>query len=681
MELNEYMDITNNTRLVISFAFASIIIASLLMLPVARATQDIACDNIFTDNFELLNNGPGNCPTLSIEPMGLHSISHGATFSFQPAITGEINICRKDLGHDDVKVDSETGLITWDTSSLLFGRGFHIRIKCSNYQSSSYASMVIHVDKSGSSQLRVAGVDGVSQYIRDAASSMNGGDTIVFPDGIYPVSVTADASYENALKQSNNVPTDGNADQLSTIISQTPGGVIITGAPHNGIPKQKNALQLSSSNYIAIVGFVIRDVLRESFTASNGNRMLVEFVGTAGAGTNNQPCSNFAEAGNGWCSKAGMRANQGTPLFQSNYNWGHNRYGIMTRSTTGSITRRSFVRLDEHKGDQPYGGFSDYCDTAHLSQDNTIFDSLAIAAPHYKNYAGLTAFPATGCENTPSDLSVSGFLAVNNDLSLSLLDSKAGVDHEWDSIVSYDSQATCAPQTNNCALALLQSDKPMNLQNSFFGEAAGFAGNTSTQAFSNNINMLGNVVLQAVNQEADQGVPPRYLPESLLYFRGKSDTFFGEPAYNTIGTARRWPIGGEDIIAANMRSYRNQAAFKVGGGTVDIDGNRGATAAGESISEYLWAYIDPLIPPLVVRVKNKSSYHRIAWEHLSSTRRAAVTAWKIICVSSGNSLLASLPETQLRYQHSLNNCSRYGVKAVYADGESGIAYAEQVEGL
>lgn len=82
----------------------------------------------------------------------------------------------------------------------------------------------------------------------------------------------------------------------------------------------------------------------------------------------------------------------------------------MTRSTTGSITRRSFVRfvrLDEHKGDQPFGGFSDYCDTAYLSQDNTIFDSLAIAAPHYKNYAGSTAFPATGCENTPSDFSVS----------------------------------------------------------------------------------------------------------------------------------------------------------------------------------------------------------------------------------------------------------------------------------
>ena len=641
-------------------------------------TNAADCDTIFSHGFE--DGDPGNlaCSALNIEPMGLHTVAFGDTFTFQPTITGSINVCRKDMGHDDVKVDSETGLITWDTSSLAFGRGFYIRIKCSNYDESQYASLVVHVDKSGSSQLRVAGQNGVSAFIKDAASNMNSGDTIVFPDGLYPVSVTSDASYENAFKQTNNVPTDGTANQFSTIISQSPGGVVISGAPHDGIPKQKNAIQMSSSNFVAIVGFVIKDVRREAFTASNNNRLLVEFVGTAGAGTNLLPCSNFSEAASGWCSKAGMRANNGTPLFQSNYDWGQNRYGIMTRSTTGSITRRSFVRLDEHKGDQPYGAFSDYCDEAHLSQDNTVFDSLAIAAPHYKNFAGLSAFPATGCEFTPSDLSVIGLLAVNNDLSLSLLDSKAGVDHEWDSIVSFDSQATCAPQTNNCAFALMQADKPVNLSNAFFGNAREFPGNSGTNAFGSDINFVQNIVLQNVISEADVGQTPRYLPETQLYFRGKSDTFFGDIGYKQQGSARRWPIGGEDIIAANMRSYRNPVAFKVGGGTVDIDGNRGATADGESISEYLWSYIDPLIPPLVVRVKDKASYHRIAWEHLSSSKRANVTGWKVICVSDNNSVLAELPETQLLYQYNLGNCSLFGVKAVYAGGESGIAYPEGV---
>ncbi len=640
-------------------------------------TLSATCDDVFSNSFELNTNTPG-CLALNIEDMGMHTVNHGDIFNFQPNIVGEINVCRKDMGHDDVFVDSETGLISWDTSSLTFGRGFHIRIKCSNYNQSSFASMVVHVDKTGTSQLHVAGENGVSPFIRTAADNMQGGDTIVFPDGIYPVSVTGDASYENALKQTNNIPTDGTNDQLSTIISQSPGGVVITGEAHDGIPKQKNAFQMSSTNFVAIVGFTIKDIKRESFTASNGNHMLIEFLGTAGAGTNGLPCSNFIEASNGWCSMAGMRANSGTPLFQSNYDWGHNRYGIMTRSTTASLTRRSFARLDEHKGDQPYGAFSDYCDEAHLSQDNTIFDSLAIAAPHYKNYAGLSAFPATGCENTPSNLAVHGLLAVNNDLSLSLLDSQAGIAHEWDHIVSYDSQATCAPQTNNCAFALLQADKSMNLSNSFFGLTIDFPGNSNTPSFTPSINFVENVVLENVTEENDVGEPPRYLPENLLYFRGKSDTFFGDNNYNQLTSVRRWPIGGEDIIAANMRSYHNSVAFKVGGGTIDIDGNRGATADNESISEYLWAYKDPLIPPLVVRVKDKGSYHRVAWEHLSSFRRINVVGWKVICVSDNNALLASLPETELMYKNLQTSCNSYAVKAVYNSGESAIAYVEEV---
>ncbi len=659
----------------LSLIFCWLILFS-IFLPQSAFTAD--CDTIFSHGFEEGNSGNSQCSALNIEPMGLHTANFGDVFTFQPVITGVVNVCRKDMGHDDVLVDSETGLITWDTSSLAFGRGFYIRIKCSNYGESQYASLVVHVDKSGSSQLRVAGENGVSPYINSASRNMNSGDTIVFPDGLYPVSVTSDASYENAFKQTNNVPTDGSAIQFSTIIAQSPGGVVISGAPHNGIPKQKNAIQMSSSNYVAIVGFVIKDVRREAFTASGNNHLLVEFVGTAGAGTNLLPCSNFLEAANGWCSQAGMRVNTGTPLLQSNYDWGQNRYGIMTRSTTSSITRRSFVRLDEHRGDQPYGAFSDYCDEAHLSQDNTVFDSLAIAAPHYKNYAGLSTFPATGCENMPSDLSVIGFLAVNNDLSLALLDSKAGVDHIWDSIVSYDSQATCTPQTNRCAAALLQADKPLNISNSFFGNAREFPGNSGTVAFGSDINFIQDIVLQDVISEADTGQAPRYLPESQLYFRGKSDTFFGDVGYNQQGNVRRWPIGGEDIIADNMRSYHNPAAYKVGGGTVDIDGNRGATATGESISEYLWAYIDPLIPPLVVRVKNKGSFHRIAWEHLSSLRRANVTGWKVICVSDNNTELAALPETQLLFTYSQGNCTSYGVRAVYASGESGIAYTEGV---
>lgn len=617
---------------------------------------------------------PGQGPT--IEDMGLHEVSLGETFEFSPVIDGEVAVCRKDLGHDDVEVDSETGHIHWDTAGLGFGRGFHIRIKCSNYAGSAYASMVVHVDNTGSSRLRVAGEGGVSANLRDASLAMSSGDTVVFPDGVYPISTTGDESYENAFKET--TPSAGTPGQFSTVIARSPGGVEVTGAPHDGIPMQKNGFQLAGPEYVALVGFVSRDAQRASFIASTSSRVLLDFMGTQGTGTEGNPCSNFQEASQGVCSQAGLRVNGGSPLIQNSYDWGHNRYGIMTRSTDGSVTRRSFVRIDEHRGDQPYGGFSDYCDRQHLSQDNTVFDSLAVTAPHYRNYAGLSAFPATGCENEPATLASAGLLAVNNQLSLSLMDQQAGRPHTWDHIVSFDSEGTCTPQTGLCGAWLLQTDNAVRVEDSFFGLARGFEGGTDGAAFFDNVEMGRSVVLSDVAGRADQGTPPRYLPTDLLYFRGRSDTFYGDPDYNVETQTRRWPIPGEDIIARNMGAYHNPEAITVGGGTMDLTGDRGATAQGESMSEYFWSYLDEQIPPLVVRVKAVADGHRVAWEHHSSGRRDLVEGWQVVCLDGAEEQLAEVPESQLVFVDP-SGCQQYGVRAVYAGGVSDVAYVESVQ--
>lgn len=615
---------------------------------------------------------PEDAPT--IEDMGLHEVSLGDVFEFAPTIDGAVAVCRKDLGHDDVEVDSETGHIRWNTAGLSFGRGFHIRIKCSNYAGSAYASMVVHVDNTGSSRLRVAGEDGLSPNLRDASLSMASGDTIVFPDGVYPISTTSDESYENAFKET--TPTAGTSVQFSTVIARSPGGVEVTGEAHDGIPTQKNGFQLAGPQYVALVGLVSRDALRASFIASTSSRILLDFMGTQGTGTEGRPCSNFQEASEGVCSQAGLRVNGGSPLIQNSYDWGHNRYGIMTRSTEASLTRRSFVRLDEHRGDQPYGGFSDYCDRQHLSQDNTVFDSLAETAPHYKNYAGLSAFPATDCEDTPATLASSGLLAVNNALSLSLMDQQAGRTHVWDHIVSFDSEGTCTPQSNRCGAWLLQADKPIRVEDSFFGLARGFGGGTEGPAFLN-ADLAASVIVSDVPGQPDQGSAPRYLPTSQLYFRGRSDTFYGDDGYDTVTQVRRWPIPGEDIIARNMAAYHNPTALTVGGGTMDLRGDRGATAPGESMSEYFWGYLDDLIPPLVVRVKAISGGHRVAWEHHSGERRDAVIGWRVSCMDGGEEQeLQAVPESQLVFVDN-SGCSEYAVRAEYEAGLSGVAYIER----
>jgi len=617
---------------------------------------------------------------IEIGDMGFHQVKHGDVFRYKPEITGSFVLCRKDFGHDNVKVHPETGEITWDTSTLRFGRGFYIRIKCSNFSSYDHASLIVHVDKSGSSKLVVAGSNGISPFIGKAGENMDSGDTLVIPNGIYPVSVSSNGSYENAFKMS--APTDGDEEQFSTLIAESPGGVIITGERTKKMGKQKNAFQLSETNFVAIVGFVVKDVQRASFTTiAPGNRLLIEFLGAAGAGTWEFPCSDFKEARRGQCSNAGMRVNGGTPLIQSSYDWGHNRYGIMTRSTKGSVTRRSLVRLDEHRGDQPFGGFSDYCNSAHINQDNIIFDSLAIAAPHYKNYAGLAAFPATGCRKKDSDLKVVGLLSVNNDLSLSLMDSKAGTENIWRNIVSYDSEGTCTPQTNRCGAWLLQSKKRTKVSESYFGKARGFNGSEVIRGpFSKStIELDESVIIDDVPGIVDRGTPPEYLPKLQLFYNGRSDTFWGDAGYSSKTSVRRWPIPAEDIIADNMRRYRNAKALKVGGGTVDINGNRGAVTREHSMSEYFWGYTNKNIPPLVVRVSNKSGGKRVAWENFVGVTKERVKGWIVNCADNQTGKLreiVKLDKWVLSYIDK-SGCEAYGVQAIYSDGNSGIAYIEK----
>ena len=129
-----------------------------------------------------------------------------------------------------------------------------------------------------------------------------------------------------------------------------------------------------------------------------------------------------------------------------------------------------------------------------------------------------------------------------------------------------------------------------------------------------------------------------------------------------------------------MRSFHNPAALAVGGGTVDVDGNRGAVAEGESMSEYLWGYTDEDIPPLVVRAKSKGSYNRIAWEHLASEeRRTRVTGWRVMCISPNAEPLADLAEDQLVFHDESGSCDVYGVAALYGASASGIAYPERAQ--
>ncbi len=94
--------------------------------------------------------------------------------------------------------------------------------------------------------------------------------------------------------------------------------------------------------------------------------------------------------------------------------------------------------------------------------------------------------------------------------------------------------------------------------------------------------------------------------------------------------------------------------------------------------EYIWGYEDSKIPPLVVRVKDKGVQNRVAWEHLKSFRKSNVIDWKVSCMDSGESLLASVSENHLMHE-DYSGSGSFAAKATYQDGDSGYAYIESSE--
>ena len=80
----------------------------------------------------------------------------------------------------------------------------------------------------------------------------------------------------------------------------------------------------------------------------------------------------------------------------------------------------------------------------------------------------------------------------------------------------------------------------------------------------------------------------------------------------------------------------------------------------------------------MVRVKDKGSLNRVAWEHLTSYRRDSVTGWEVVCRDQGDITLATVPVEQLVYFDD-TGCGAYGVRARYSAANSGIAYTESPE--
>ncbi|WP_081740399.1 T9SS type A sorting domain-containing protein [Aquimarina pacifica] len=106
---------------------------------------------------------------------------------------------------------------------------------------------------------------------------------------------------------------------------------------------------------------------------------------------------------------------------------------------------------------------------------------------------------------------------------------------------------------------------------------------------------------------ADKSSDDKNMGATVMTFKGKSGTFYGEDGFDEETNVPMWPFPMEDIIHEKFAeysytgpTYSGEALSRVTGANGTIIGARGFAASRENLTHYIWGYLGSLVPPMEV---------------------------------------------------------------------------------
>ncbi|MGB0468884.1 MAG: SdiA-regulated domain-containing protein, partial [Pontibacterium sp.] len=404
-------------------------------------------------------------------------IAYGQTFTYTPSLTSGSDVFWfKEFGPDSMTVNPETGAISFDTGDLPRGQGLNIGLGCSNEDGEDIKWFCLHVDNTGTSKLVELGVDTVSPYIRIGCleSIFNGGDTLVIPAGHRWASVSSDQDFVNTFADSfgDDMPS-GTSSQMTSFVS--PGFCIVDAGPHDGIPRQDEALEILTDQatvreWVKWSGIEWTGNNRQAIMCAAPNNYF-ELAGATDCGYAQSP-TTFAEADDAYASvAAGYLQGDGSVCYNS-YGFGEGRYIWQAGNPIqDTLVARCIVRPDEYRGDQPRGGITHYSTTNSGIYNNWVIDGdQEHLTPFYKNYAGAFAFPATGNEGYPQSQHFNGNGTINTDMVPMTSDGNSSTHSLYGgNFLAWNTTGTITPQNGFQSPTVMLSDSPTTLAGLSFG--------------------------------------------------------------------------------------------------------------------------------------------------------------------------------------------------------------------
>lgn len=666
-------------------------------------------------------------------------------YSFTPTLAaGENVLWTKAYGPDDVKIDPITGTTSWSVPAGMPDESFHLGLRASNDDGNDIETWILTV---GSGEVVYIGPSEVLKTLKAGMAAIDSGDTLVMRNGTWAAQ-GGDNTIPGSPQKFQKLP-EGDASQYTSLMAEDPGQVIIDGSGYtqSGLislfgsyehpdwgPLNTGSSFTGLTDYIAIKGLVLTNSWTDSLRINYSHHIKLIDIGVGPSGLSEGSYPNVYI----------YRSDH--VLIEGMYVWGHGRYKIQFKDSSESVVRRSVVRMDDIRIDDPIGGFIAYCSKNIVFQNNIVIDSDSSQFWFDHNtLVGAYGVPATNCYSYPEGIIFEDSLVLNSHVGVALSDARETTnDALWQNIVAWslqparsyegDAGASTAPihsgvgptalnrltvgeVSTSPSWFLYSRSQDTSVTNSILhrlgwngsqvnniGDLIRVTGATFYFSHNNVSEFLGDMIQSGspvISNTTNHAPNFRYitkLPDSsnlrslgensqgvgaeILMMRGKSGTHYGTNGYRDVLDIPMWPFPGEEQMHSHFGQFSYTGPVQAGG-TGTLNGKRGFAVDNQSLTHYVWTFLDTIAPPFRVRAVPQDGAAIVLWQAKQGLGYAA-TKYRIYRTDVtphqylGEQMAASANQFRVNNLPNNNEVS-LGVSAVASNGtESDIVYAASV---
>lgn len=574
------------------------------------------------------------CTPATLSPHADERAQAGTTYTVAPAgqLAG-VKRWRKLIGPDDVRVDAQTGELSWTLPAQLPGESFYVGVRgvdaCGGVVEDTWIVTV------GDGEILRVGQAHPHQSIRAAIAAAKSGDTIIVDPGLYEGEAHSLDSQGTPVA----TPPSGSATAFTTLMAAEPGQTTVGSM-------LRVAGKWGEQHHMAFKGLLLKggvSIERSGDDASpRPHHIKLVYVG-------------------GEATIGLSRADD--ILIESCYSYGDGRYRFSAYKSERVIFRRTVARMDHAalRGDvSPFGGY-----IAYSSRDIVFQNVIDVDSDQHEAYPVGEPTGAFGVPVTAGDslgIRFERAIALNNVNKFGSYDARgdgnggleAYSEVEFQDVIGWNiTTKSGLPDVvhgfgqgifRHATFGVLRPGSDLSAVRALFNGYGG-AGilrdgyhdtlftdvqgamfsdveDSSYNAF-HQIEGLGSAgpghqpetYLMLTEQPLENILHPKLgspvsgaasdggdIGATVLNLIGASGSFYGEAGWDQEVGQSMWPFPYEDVIKAHMGAYRFDGTLQDGRAVV-MSGARGFAAPGQALdggpvtlTSYIWEYLGQPCP-------------------------------------------------------------------------------------